>query len=294
MSIAIVVHGGAGPMSPDDDAERAQQGCLAAARCGYEILRRGGSALDAVEAAAVALEDDPVFNAGTGACLTREGGVELDASLMDGEALRVGAVALVRTVKNPIKLARAVMERTPHVFLAGEGASSLAREAGLDEVSPEALITEKARRRWRAYLAKSAPSSPGGTIGAVAIDGRGHVAAATSTGGMTGKLPGRVGDTPIPGAGTYADDLAGAASATGHGEMIIRITLTRVVCDHLRAGESAMTAARAGISALERVSGTGGVIAVGRGGDLGWAFNTERMARAWIDLHGNEGAAFGP
>ncbi len=294
MSIAIVVHGGAGSSAAVDDADRAREGCLAAARRGYALLRQGASALDAVEAAATVLEDDPRFNAGTGSCLTRDGEVEMDACLMDGADLRVGAVALVRTMKNPIRLARAVMERTPHVLLAGEGASRLAGEAGLEQVSPSSLVTERSLRRWREHLAKSSPpTTSGGTIGAVAIDARGHVAAATSTGGMTGKLPGRIGDTPIPGAGTYADDASGAASATGHGEMILRVTLTRVVCDRLGAGETAMAAASAGIRALERVQGSGGVIVVGRSGDIGWAFNTERMSRAWIDGAGAEGSAFG-
>jgi len=293
MPIAIAVHGGAGPAHPDDDPGRAREGCLAAARRGYEILRAGGSALDAVEAAAAVLEDDPQFNAGTGACLNADGVVEMDAAIMDGEALRAGAVALVRTAKNPIRLARAVMDRGPHVLVAGEGAERLLRAWDLETVAPSELVTERALRRWRAAQKRAPQIDSGGTIGAVAIDARGHVAAATSTGGMNNKLPGRIGDSPVPGAGTWADDLGGVASATGHGEMILRVGLTRAVCERLVAGVDPTQAAAEGLRLLQRVGGEAGVIVVDRQGRIGFAFNTQRMSRAWVDERG-EGSGFGP
>lgn len=307
MATAIIVHGGAGGSYPDDDPEAARNGCLAAARVGRAVLERGGSALEAVVAAVSALEDNPQFNAGTGACLNAEGEVELDASLMEGTGLDAGAVALVRGVKNPVQLARCVMERTPHLLLAGEGAGRLARECGLPLLSPAEMITPRALARWRALFPREAagpgPGSDaarsdaagtrsGGTVGAAALDARGHFAAATSTGGMNGKLPGRIGDTPLIGAGTYADDQGGAASATGHGEAIIRVVLTRAAVDCLRAGASAPEAAVRSLRSLERVRGEGGIITVDRLGRVGAAFNTARMSRAWIDAAGIEGAGF--
>lgn len=295
MPIALIVHGGAGPARADEDPESARAGCLGAVRAGHAVLRQGGSALDAVEAAVSVLEDDPQFNAGTGACLTLEGEVELDASVMEGTELRAGAVTLVRGVRNPVRLARRVMERTAHVFLAAEGAMRLAREEGLELRSPAELITPRALERWRTAKAKNeGPQvTSGGTVGAVALDTHGHVAAATSTGGMNLKLPGRVGDSPLIGAGTYADDGGGAASATGHGEAIIRVVMTRVVVDRLRAGAGAQQAADEGIRELERVRGEGGVITVDRSGKVGFSFNTQRMSRAWIDVAGEEGSGFG-
>jgi beta-aspartyl-peptidase (threonine type) len=254
-------------------------------------MEAGGSALDAVEAAVVALEDDPQFNAGVGSCLNVEGEVEMDASIMSGEDLRFGAVALVRDARNPVRLARAVMERTPHAFLAGEGARRLALEAGLSLVDPGALITPRALRHWREARARL-PSPGGGTVGAAAIDGAGHLAAATSTGGMLMKRVGRIGDSPLPGCGTYADDSAGAASATGNGEAILRVLLTRAVCERLGAGEAPEEAARGGMAALARVHGNGGVIVVDRRGRIGAAFNTARMSRAWVDSEGREGSAY--
>lgn len=293
MPIAIIVHGGAGRAWPDDAAEEARRGCLLAARAGYAVMQAGGTAMDGVEAAVVALEDDPQFNAGIGSCLNAAGEVEMDASIMSGADLRVGAVALVKDVRNPVRLARAVMERTQHVFLAGEGARTLALEAALPLVEPAQLVTPRALRHWHAAR-EAGDAAGGGTVGAAAMDARGHLAAATSTGGMIMKRVGRIGDSPLPGCGTYADDAAGAASATGHGEAIIRTLLTRVVCERLRAGDHPDEAARRGMAELGRVQGSAGVIVVDARGRVGAAFNTARMSRAWIDRDGREGSAYGP
>jgi beta-aspartyl-peptidase (threonine type) len=292
---AIIVHGGAGTRSPDgvnsgapDDPrlEGARRACAA----GAAVLDRGGSALDAVEVAVRALEDDPLFNAGTGSTLTSAGDVELDASIMDGASLRCGAVAVVKDVKNPIALARAVMERTEHVMLAGPAASAFAREAGFPLHPNELLVTPAQRARWEAAR-RGAVSSKTGTVGAVARDVHGHLAAATSTGGMAMKLPGRVGDTPLVGCGTYADDELAAVSCTGHGERIIPLTLARHVADLVGAGRPAMEAAREGIALLgRRTQGTGGLIVVAPGGDLGWAYNTPAMTWAFTAEDGTIGA----
>jgi beta-aspartyl-peptidase (threonine type) len=287
MPISILVHGGAGDSAHDDSPEHAKRGCLAAARAGHEVLLRGGSAVDAVVAAAVVLEDDPTFNAGTGSALNADGEVETDASLMEGDKLAAGAVASVKGIKNPIRLARLVMERTPHVLLACDGALRFARQNNVPFVDPKSMVTPRILERWRSGRRNL------GTIGAVAIDARGTVAAATSTGGIMGKLPGRVGDSPLIGSGTYADNLAGAASATGMGEAIIKVVLTKFAVDRLRAGLEPMTAALQSVKELERVGGHGGVILVDREGRLGFGFNTERMARAWIDGKGTEGTGFG-
>jgi L-asparaginase / beta-aspartyl-peptidase len=291
---AIAVHGGAGPLTPDDQPEAARQGCLLAARAGYVLLRSGASALDAVVEAVAILEDDPLFNAGTGSVLNEEGEVEMDASVMEGEHLRAGAVALVRTVKNPVRLARAVMERTPHLFLAGSGASALAREAGLQEQDPRAFVVPRMAARWeRERLKRQPPLPPApGTVGAVALDARGHLAAATSTGGTSFKRRGRIGDTPLIGCGTYADDRAGAASATGHGESIIRVVLAREACRAAEDGLPAALAAEAALARLERVSGSAGLIFIDCAGNAGVRCNTERMACAWIDATGAERFAF--
>lgn len=284
MATAILVHGGAGPVG-DDDGRAFTEGCLAAARAGYAVLQRGGSALDAVVAAAVVLEDDPLFNAGTGAVLNADGEVELDAAVMEGERLLAGAVAAVRTVKNPVLLAREVMARTEHVLLAGPGADAFAREAGFPEVAQETLITQRARARWQKALNERGAPAGGGTIGAVALDARGHVAAGTSTGGTVLKRVGRVGDSPLIGSGTYADDRGGAVSCTGHGEAMIRVVLAK----H---GREAMAAAEEALRTLDRVGGKGGLILVDPSGGLGFAFNTERMSRAWVHSDRGEGGGF--
>jgi beta-aspartyl-peptidase (threonine type) len=289
---AIAVHGGAGALDDSGtsglgpEAPR-QEGVGRAAAAAWEVLRGGGSALDAVVLAASLLEDDPTFNAGTGATLTASGDVELDASLMYGPTLSAGAVACVKDVKNPILLARAVLERSGHLLLVGAGASGFAREMGIPAWPNERLVIPQQRARFDAARGVKPAPVGGGTIGAVARDRAGHVAAATSTGGTFLKRPGRVGDSPIIGAGTYADDLLAAVSATGHGEPIIRITLARLVADMVGAGRSAPAAASEGIRILgERVGGLGGVIVVGPSGEPGFAFNTPAMARAWSDPSG--------
>ncbi len=275
----IVVHGGAGERAPDGPGEdAARAACDTAARAGFAVLAGGGSALDAVEAAVRILEDDPIFNAGRGSCLTRAGTVEMDAALMSGSGLRAGAVAAVDRVRNPIALARAVLDDGEHVLLVGAGALAFAREAGVKRVARGYHVTPAARADLARALARRRAPKGGGTVGAVARDAAGHVAAATSTGGMVGKRPGRVGDSPLLGAGTYADDLAGAASATGHGERIIQVALTKAAIDLLAAGVSPAAAARRAIALLgARTGGRGGVILLGRTGGPGVAFNTRSM-----------------
>ncbi len=287
---AIAVHGGAGNLGPDDPATSGGdvprlEGVRRAAAAGWAILSSGGSALDAVEAAVRVLEDDPTFNAGTGATLTAAGEVELDASIMEGAALRCGAVAAVRDVRNPVSLARAVMERSAHVLLAGEGASAFAREVGIAACDPALLVTPRQWARWEA--ARGGPPGRTGTVGAVARDARGHLAAATSTGGTSMKRPGRVGDTPVIGAGTYADDRLAAVSCTGHGERILQVTLARHAADLVGAGRSAMDAAREAVRVLgARVGGEGGLVLVGPAGEPGFAHNTQVMSRAWVRADG--------
>jgi len=278
MRPAILVHGGAAKVPPEILTLR-EEGCRKAALRGFEILKNGGSALDAVEEAVRVMEEDPIFNAGRGSVLTWEGQVEMDASIMDGLTLRAGAVGAVRNILHPISLARMVMERTPHILIVGDGALRLARLYGIEEVPLESLITERQRAQWR-----NAGSFPyeGDTVGAVAIDKDGNVAAATSTGGLVGKLPGRLGDTPLIGCGTYADNLTGAASASGIGEAIIRVVLAKTACDLLGQGLHPQEAAQEAIKILEsRVGGKGGIILIDRQGRLGWAYNTEYMSIAF-------------
>jgi beta-aspartyl-peptidase (threonine type) len=268
----ILVHGGAGRISEDRYAA-AEAGVREAARVGIEVLAGGGSAIDAVQAAVRALEDCPDFNAGTGSVLSREGTVELDASIMGGDG-RVGAVAAVPDLKNAVDLARAILEDGEHVLLAGPAAWAFGRERGFAPVATESLITERARARF----AEKKLEVEGGTVGAVAIDGEGRVAAATSTGGILFKRPGRVGDSALPGCGTWADDAGGAASATGDGEKIIRVTLTRMLVERMVSGAAPEDAAREAIEELaRRASGTGGVIAIDRHGRPGAFHNTDTM-----------------
>jgi len=286
---SIVVHGGAGPKRDQDDGQGARASCLQAAERGAEVLAAGGTALDAVEVAARWLEDDPRFNAGLGAVLNADGEVELDASVMDGRTLAAGAVAVVKTVKNPVTLARLVMEKSPHVLLVGEGADAFARTMNIPPIAPGSLVTPQQRQRWLERR-----GAVHGTIGAAAVDARGQVAAATSTGGTAGKLKGRVGDSPLIGAGTVADSRWAAVSATGLGEFIIRVGLARAVMEGVRRGAPLKTACDDAIAELVRIGGDGGVIAVTPSGEVGWSFSSERMAGAWVRSGGQRGTFFEP
>jgi beta-aspartyl-peptidase (threonine type) len=382
--LAFAVHGGAWQI-PDEEAEAHDRGMHAALTIGRRVLERGGSALDAVTEAIALLEEDPTFDAGVGSVLNTAGDVEMDASIMDGTDLRAGAVACVREVRSPVRLARALIERGRHVFLSGEGAHEAARLLGLPMADPASFVLEREKRRLagilgdarfripdpfdhpearddpgflprmcyggsadapagreidggtadremdgrqvtlgegvadaaaRGELGDSAPLRrdpgrrgrpvPGGTVGAVARDRQGHLAAATSTGGAPGKWPGRIGDSPVIGAGTFADDEAGACSATGWGESILRAALASTAVRSLQAildppieGRNAVLplhpalAARATILWFQRrVGGLGGVILLDRQGRVGWAFNTPRMSRGvWVE--GQEEAIVG-
>lgn len=281
-SWSILVHGGAGDVASERVAVHVA-GCERAAAAGAEVLAAGGSALDAVQRAVEVLEDDPCFNAGTGACLNEDGAIELDASIMDGTTLRAGGVCALPPFKNPIAIARRVMDDSKHVLLAGEGAVRFARACGFERADAEVMITDHARERLEAARAKHATEGwAGGTVGAVARDASGRVAAATSTGGMVNKLAGRVGDSPIIGAGTYADDTAAACSTTGHGESMIRVCLAKTTIDGARAA-SAETAVRTSLVMMHaRTSGTGGAIVAARDGSLGLARTTRTMSWAAV------------
>ncbi len=278
----LVVHGGAGRYT-NDRIDAAKAGCAAAVRVGLAVLARGDGALDASQAAVVALEDDPTFNAGVGSVLTREGRVEVDAAIMDGRTMAFGAVAAVPDLGRGIDLARVVMEDGEHVLLCADGAWEFAREHGFEPAAPGSLITELAQARLqrarerRAAHGVEQPDDPG-TVGACAVDADGHVAAATSTGGTTFKRPGRIGDTPLCGCGTFADDASGAASATGVGEGIVRVTMSRACADYMRDRDAAAAAWAAVDDLVTRVDGEGGIICADRHGRVGAAHNSPRMA----------------
>lgn len=307
---ALVVHGGAGVIERKDltpEQDKAYREAMArVAEAGAAVLRNGGASLDAIEAAIHTLEDDPLFNAGRGAVFSAEGRNELDASIMDGSNLKAGAVAGATRTRHPISLARAVMDRSPHVMLSGPGADAFAAEQGLEQVDPSFFFTE---RRWKALereLARlglpvpprplGAPAAPSaraelahdegkhGTVGVVALDSHGNVAAGTSTGGMTAKRWGRIGDSPIIGAGTYASNASCAVSATGSGEYFIRLTVARQICALVELkGLSLQAAADQVIQKdLTALGGDGGVIAVAPDGQIAWSFNTAGMYRARV------------
>ncbi|GAB4506518.1 MAG: isoaspartyl peptidase/L-asparaginase [Anaerolineales bacterium] len=287
MTVAMIVHGGAWAI-PDDQVDAHARGCLTAVRIGYTILRDGGSALDAVEAAIRVMEDDPIFDAGRGSCLTRDGEVELDASLMDGATLNVGAVACVKHIAQPIHLARLVLE-SPHVLLVGEGAERFAQQHGMPLCANEDLIVERERAIWQEYQRRGhthfgdAFEPRTDTVGAVALDASGNVAAGLSTGGTPNKLPGRVGDVPLVGCGFYADNAVGGVACTGFGEAIARMALAHRTVQGLEAGLTPTEAAERAIQTLAaRVSGTAGLIVLDRLGRVGFAYNTKRMARAFL------------
>jgi beta-aspartyl-peptidase (threonine type) len=299
---SLVIHGGTGAIPADlPDAQRKPyEAALAAALdASFEVLARGGSSLDAVTVAVRLLEDEPLFNAGRGAALSREGQAELDASIMEGRERRAGSVAGVRHVKNPIDLARWVMERTPHVMLIGPGADELALSAGLPLVANEYFRTEARRQqlaaeqqgRWVSDLVPAAH----GTVGAVALDAHGDLAAATSTGGMANKPPGRVGDTPIIGAGTYAKNGVCAVSCTGHGEYFIRCAAAHhIVAAVEYRGLSLQQAAQELLEQdIARLGGFGGVIGVDAAGRMVMEFTTSGMFRAARDAKGARLVAIG-
>lgn len=294
--IGIVIHGGAGTINRDSitpEQEQAYHAMLThAVNQGYNILARGGSSLDAVTAAVLVLEDSPLFNAGKGAVYTFDERHELDASIMDGRDRSAGAVAGVTNVKNPVLLARAVMEKSAHVMLSGIGAEQFAAEQRLELVDNSYFNTEfryDALKRAKQALKPlphqaHIPFDPAwrmGTVGAVAIDRKGDLAAATSTGGMTAKRYGRIGDAPIIGAGNFADNSSCAVSATGHGEFFIRYQVASDICARAKyQGKTAALAAKEVLSELKKVGGDGGVIVVDKNGQLSWTFNTEGMYRA--------------
>jgi len=312
--LALIVHGGAWDI-PDDEVAPHLAGCRRALAAGWEALTNGRSALDAVEVAVRVMEDDPTFDAGVGSVLNRDGLVELDAAIMDGATLRSGAVAAVRGIRNPISLARRVLE-SEAALLVGRGAERFADTVGIERCADEDMIVPRERARWEelcrlaAYRTPDAfqrppgevaglrgivaggdhaPDQPGlriqhpgDTVGAVALDRYGNLAAAVSTGGTPFKLPGRVGDTPLIGAGLYADVQTGGCASTGWGESIIKVLLAKTATDFLGAGYAPVEAARAAIERLEqRVHGLGGVILIDARGRVGYAFNTPRMAYAY-------------
>ena len=299
MGLAIIVHGGAGAIDVER-YEAARAGCGEAALAGWQVLREGGSALDAVQAAIIALENNPGFNAGTGAVLTADGHAQLDAGMMEGGDLHAGAIAGVERIKNPIMLARAVLT-SPHVLLMGEGAERFAEESGIPFCDPRDLVTPAQYARWKRGYREGDDVNVGpgdedpsgapvhsdgdkhGTVGAVAMDASGLIVAGASTGGIGAKHPGRIGDTPLPGCGYYAENALGGVSCTGHGEDFIRLLLARRALDFAGLGLPARQATEAAVELLgTRTGGSGGLIMIDRAGRIGAAHNTPTMAHAYI------------
>ena len=291
---AMVIHGGAGVMDRKELTPEMQNEYIAvlnqALHMGDSILANSGTCMDAVEKTIVILEDSPLFNAGKGAVFTHEGLVELDASVMDGQTLKAGAIAGVRDIKNPIRVARTVMEKSEHVMLTGTGASQFAKEQGFEPVENSYFYTEKRYKALQELLKKERETTPNdkhGTVGCVALDTFGNIAAGTSTGGMTNKKYGRIGDTPIIGAGTYANNLTGAFSCTGHGEYYIRLVFSRDVSALMEYKKlSIQEACRQEIDKLTQLGGTGGVIGIDRKGNIAMEFNTSGMFRGYIKSGG--------
>jgi L-asparaginase / beta-aspartyl-peptidase len=295
MRPSLIVHGGAWDI-PDEAATACQEGCRNALAAGWSILSKGGSALDAVEAAVVVLEDDPVFDAGYGSHLNADGKVECDAILMDAATLRAGAAAGLQRIKNPIRLARKIWESCPHMMLLADGAERFAQKSGIALCDPAELVSEAERAaylrcREDQHAAIYHRGHEQGTVGAVAMDRDGRLFAATSTGGTCCKLPGRVGDSPLIGCGCYADCEAGGISCTGYGEAIMKIVMAKTATDYLRreplANENEVSfATRAAQDAVDLLScrgkGTGGLILLDRSGNPAFAFNTPRMAYGYV------------
>lgn len=299
-SWTLVIHGGAGSMERGKMSAQKERevrdGLTRALEAGSAVLARGGSAMDSVAAAIMVMEDDENFNAGRGAVFTYKGINELDASIMDGKTLGAGAVTGARYTKNPILLARMVMEKSPHVFLSREGADEFSREQGLEQVNPDYFATPERWRQLEELKAKKLGwydiDMKYGTVGAVAVDTDGNVAAGTSTGGLTGKRWGRIGDSPVIGAGNYADNRACAVSATGAGEFFIRLGVAHEICARMRMmGEDATTAADHVIKELGLLGGSGGVIVTAPDGTATWSFNTPGMYRGKATSKGEIGVA---
>lgn len=291
MSLAIIVHGGAGAWKlKEGKLDEAVAACEAAAAAGQKVLLEGGSSLDAVEAAVCILEDCPVLDAGRGSYLNRRGEVEMDAIIMDGRTLSLGAVGAVQRVRHPISLARRVLLESGHNFLVAHGAEAFADQINFPRCDVSELLVGEELDRFLAlqqnpdYDLETMFSGEGnmGTVGAVALDAEGNVAAATSTGGTRLKMPGRIGDSPLVGSGAYADNWHGGASATGYGEALMKIVISKSVCDYVASGLSAELACHVAVQLLtERVDGRGGVIAVDARGRVGHAHNTAAMPVAW-------------
>lgn len=296
---ALVIHGGAGVMDQKSMTPEIQAEYLKvlnrALSVGDSVLSHGGTSMDAVEKTIVIMEDSPLFNAGKGAVFTHDGLVELDASVMEGQTLKAGAIAAVRDIKNPIKVARAVMEKSEHVLLNGSGASQFAKEQGFAPVDNSYFYTEKRRQSLEKLLKqerKATTNDKHGTVGCVALDSYGNIAAGTSTGGMTNKKYGRIGDSPIIGAGTYANNETGGFSCTGHGEYYIRLGFSRDISALMEYKKlSVQEACREEVGKLTKLGGTGGVIGLDRKGNIAMKFNTEGMFRGYIKSDGEKEVA---
>jgi beta-aspartyl-peptidase (threonine type) len=292
MKAVLLVHGGAGKLTREVIGSQKEAECKAALeealRLGHQVLKTGGTSLHAVEAAVRSLEDCPLFNAGRGACFNSEGKHELDACIMDGITRKAGAIAAITNAKNPISVARAVMERSSHVLLSGEGANRFATSNGAELVEQSYFATELQRNYWQNVQTMNSPSpaEKHGTVGAVAVDAHGNLAAATSTGGTVNKLPGRIGDTPIVGAGTYADNLV-AASGTGQGEYFIRFAICHEIASMIKYARISLDeAAKQAIRIVQQAGGDGGIIAIDKDGNFSMPFNTEGMYRGYITKDG--------
>ncbi|MBI4535103.1 MAG: isoaspartyl peptidase/L-asparaginase [Ignavibacteriae bacterium] len=291
--ISMVVHGGAWDI-PEDLIASHRDGVTRALRVGCAVLNDGGTAVDAVEAAIIIMEDDETFDAGRGSFINSAGDIEMDASIMNGENFRAGAIAAVSNVRNPITLARRIMEDSEHIVLVGMGAIRFAREHGVKTCGQDELITTRELDRWR--KAQRRPNSstrnafrrkkvPVDTVGAVALDQYGNIASGTSSGGTPNKYPGRVGDSPLIGCGTYADNSVGGVSTTGWGEAMIKVVMAKTVIDLMdRNGNDPQKAASDGLKILERkAEGYGGIITLNNAGRVGIAYNTPRMVRAYMN-----------
>ncbi|XP_028178034.1 probable isoaspartyl peptidase/L-asparaginase GA20639 [Ostrinia furnacalis] len=291
MKPIIIVHGGAGDI-PDSRVTGKLTGTKAAVIAGHDVLLKGGSALDAVEAAVVSMEKDENFNAGYGSVLNLDGEVEMEASIMDGARLDVGAVTLIKDFLHPISIARKVLSDSPHSLLGGEGAKRFALQKGFETIPPESLISQNAKDALQKFLKHGEfgrteigikDEGGVGTVGAVAVDANGHVAVATSTGGMSGKAVGRIGDTPQIGSGTYADDNIAGVSTTGHGESILKYCLAHSIVKLIESGVDANTATKKSVLGMtKRLNNTAGAITLSKNGDVGVYFSSNRMSWAYV------------